>query len=160
EIFARVERGHLREDAARRYFQQLISTVDFRHSRGVYHRDIKPENLLLLDDGDNADLKISDFGLSALLHHHPSGGGGELLHTQCGTPAYIPPEVLMSKKGYDGAKADIWSCGFVLYFLLVGFYPSKMRIYWLCIRRFTRPSMSFLLDSRVSPSLWFPSYWF
>ncbi|GFQ07474.1 cbl-interacting serine/threonine-protein kinase 5 [Phtheirospermum japonicum] len=125
ELFARVERGRLTEDAARRYFQQLISAVDFCHSRGVYHRDIKPENLLLLDDGDNADLKISDFGLSALHHHHHHPTGGGLLHTQCGTPAYIPPEVLMSKKGYDGAKADIWSCGVVLYVLLAGFLPFQ-----------------------------------
>ncbi|KAK6158785.1 hypothetical protein DH2020_006099 [Rehmannia glutinosa] len=118
ELFAKVERGRLKEDAARKYFQQLISAVDFCHSRGVFHRDIKPENLLL---DENEDLKISDFGLSAL-HEHPSSGG--LLHTQCGTPAYIAPEVLMSK-GYDGAKADIWSCGVVLYVLLAGFLPFQ-----------------------------------
>ncbi|TXG46817.1 hypothetical protein EZV62_026111 [Acer yangbiense] len=41
------------------YFQQLISAVDFCHSRGVYHRNLKPENLLL---DENEDLKISDFG--------------------------------------------------------------------------------------------------
>ncbi|KAI3468328.1 hypothetical protein Pfo_024991 [Paulownia fortunei] len=118
ELFAKVERGRLKEDAARKYFQQLISAVDFCHSRGVFHRDLKPENLLL---DENEDLKISDFGLSAL-HEHPSNG--ELLHTQCGTPAYIAPEVLTTK-GYDGAKADIWSCGVVLYVLLAGFLPFQ-----------------------------------
>lgn len=118
ELFAKVARGRLKEDSARKYFQQLISAVDFCHSRGVFHRDIKPENLLL---DENEDLKISDFGLSAL-HEHPSNGG--LLHTQCGTPAYIAPEVLRMK-GYDGAKADIWSCGVVLYVLLAGFLPFQ-----------------------------------
>ncbi|PIN04848.1 Serine/threonine protein kinase [Handroanthus impetiginosus] len=120
ELFAKVARGRLKEDAARKYFQQLISAVDFCHSRGVYHRDLKPENLLL---DDNEDLKISDFGLSAL-HEHSSNGAGVLLHTQCGTPAYIPPEILRTK-GYDGAKADIWSCGVILYVLLAGFLPFQ-----------------------------------
>ncbi|GMN35296.1 hypothetical protein TIFTF001_005200 [Ficus carica] len=118
ELFAKVARGKLREDQARRYFQQLISAVDFCHSRGVSHRDLKPENLLL---DDNEDLKISDFGLSALPEQLRHDG---LLHTQCGTPAYVAPEVLR-KKGYDGSKADIWSCGVVLFVLLAGFLPFR-----------------------------------
>ncbi|KAG2245190.1 hypothetical protein Bca4012_014799 [Brassica carinata] len=118
ELFAKVVRGKLKEDAARRYFQQLISAVDFCHSRGVSHRDLKPENLLV---DENGDLKVSDFGLSALPEQLLQDG---LLHTQCGTPAYVAPEVLR-KKGYDGAKADIWSCGVVLYVLLAGYLPFQ-----------------------------------
>ncbi|KAL2346658.1 hypothetical protein Fmac_000658 [Flemingia macrophylla] len=118
ELFAKISRGKLKEDQARRYFQQLISAVDYCHSRGVSHRDLKPENLLL-DDEEN--LKISDFGLSALPEQLRYDG---LLHTQCGTPAYVAPEVLR-KKGYDGSKADIWSCGVVLYVLLAGFLPFQ-----------------------------------
>ncbi|KAJ4707788.1 Non-specific serine/threonine protein kinase [Melia azedarach] len=118
ELFAKVAKGKLKEDVARKYFQQLISAVDFCHSRGVSHRDLKPENLLL---DENEDLKISDFGLSALPEHLRNDG---LLHTQCGTPAYVAPEVLR-KKGYDGSKADIWSCGVILYVLLAGFLPFQ-----------------------------------
>ncbi|KAG2274190.1 hypothetical protein Bca52824_056745 [Brassica carinata] len=62
ELFDKVSKGKLHEDASRRYFHQLISAVDFCHSRGVSHRDLKPENLLLDESGD---LKISDFGLSS-----------------------------------------------------------------------------------------------
>ncbi|KAE7995857.1 hypothetical protein FH972_000622 [Carpinus fangiana] len=118
ELFNKVAKGKLKEDVARKYFQQLIGAVDFCHSRGVYHRDIKPENLLL---DENGDLKVSDFGLSALWDSRQQDG---LLHTTCGTPAYVAPEVL-NRKGYDGAKADIWSCGVVLFVLLAGFLPFQ-----------------------------------
>ncbi|KAL5197598.1 hypothetical protein ABZP36_001110 [Zizania latifolia] len=116
ELFNKVQRGRLKEDAARKYFQQLICAVDFCHSRGVYHRDLKPENLLL---DENSNLKVSDFGLSALADCKRQDG---LLHTTCGTPAYVAPEVI-NRKGYDGAKADIWSCGVILFVLLAGYLP-------------------------------------
>ncbi|KAB2031300.1 hypothetical protein ERO13_D05G281000v2 [Gossypium hirsutum] len=116
ELFKKVSKGKLREDTARKYFQQLISAVDFCHSRGVYHRDLKPENLLL---DENGILKVSDFGLSALAESKHQDG---LLHTSCGTPAYVAPEVI-NRKGYDGAKADIWSCGVILYVMLAGYLP-------------------------------------
>ena len=116
ELFNKVAKGRLKEDSARMYFQQLISAVDFCHSRGVYHRDLKPENLLL---DENGVLKVTDFGLSALAESKHLDG---LLHTTCGTPAYVAPEVI-SRKGYDGAKADIWSCGVILFVLLAGYLP-------------------------------------
>ncbi|KAI4977758.1 hypothetical protein ZWY2020_014312 [Hordeum vulgare] len=116
ELFNKITKGKLSEDAARKYFHQLISAVDYCHSRGVYHRDLKPENLLL---DENENLKVSDFGLSALSESTRQDG---LLHTTCGTPAYVAPEVL-SRRGYDGAKADIWSCGVILFVLVAGFLP-------------------------------------
>ncbi|KAH6814207.1 SOS3-interacting protein 1 [Perilla frutescens var. frutescens] len=116
ELFNKVAKGKLSEDVARKYFRQLINAVDFCHSRGVYHRDLKPENILL---DENENLKVSDFGLSALAESKRQDG---LLHTTCGTPAYVAPEVI-NRKGYDGAKADIWSCGVILFVLLSGYLP-------------------------------------
>ncbi|XP_078444231.1 CBL-interacting protein kinase 16-like [Wolffia australiana] len=118
ELFALLAAGRLPEPAARRFFRQLFSAVAFCHSRGVAHRDIKPENLLLSAAGD---LKVSDFGLAALPAQRRRDG---LLHTRCGTPAYVAPEVLRTK-GYDGAAADLWSCGVVLFALLAGFLPFQ-----------------------------------
>ncbi|KAF5190854.1 Cbl-interacting protein kinase [Thalictrum thalictroides] len=109
-----VHQGRLSENESRRYFQQLIDAVDYCHSKGVYHRDLKPENLLLDSQGN---LKISDFGLSAL-----SQEGVGLLHTTCGTPNYVAPEVL-GHQGYDGSAADIWSCGVILYVIMAGYLP-------------------------------------
>ncbi|CAI9761903.1 unnamed protein product [Fraxinus pennsylvanica] len=116
ELFNKVIKGKLKEDVVRKYFQQLISAVDFCHSRGVFHRDLKPENLLL---DENGNLKVSDFGLSALAESKRQDG---LLHTTCGTPAYVAPEVI-NRRGYDGAKVDIWSCGVILFVLLAGYLP-------------------------------------
>ncbi|KAK6121713.1 hypothetical protein DH2020_044541 [Rehmannia glutinosa] len=116
ELFAKVAKGRFSEDLGRKYFQQLISAVSYCHLRGVYHRDLKPENLLV---DENGDLKVSDFGLSALTDQVRADG---LLHTLCGTPAYVAPEIL-AKKGYDGAKIDVWSCGVVLFVLTAGYLP-------------------------------------
>ncbi|CAL0329750.1 unnamed protein product [Lupinus luteus] len=119
ELFDKIARnGRLKEDEARKYFQQLICAVDYCHSRGVFHRDLKPENLLLDAGGV---LKVSDFGLSALPQQLREDG---LLHTTCGTPNYVAPEVIQDK-GYDGAKADLWSCGVILYVLLAGYLPFE-----------------------------------
>ncbi|KAG0457081.1 hypothetical protein HPP92_022238 [Vanilla planifolia] len=117
ELFDKVKNNRrLKEDEARRYFHQLINAVDYCHSRGVYHRDLKPENLLLDSYGA---LKVSDFGLSAFAHQIRDDG---LLHTACGTPNYVAPEVL-NDKGYDGAASDIWSCGVILFVLMAGYLP-------------------------------------
>lgn len=117
ELFNKIaSKGRLKEDEARKYFQQLINAVDYCHSKGVYHRDLKPENLLL---DNNGNLKISDFGLSALPQQLREDG---LLHTMCGTPNYVAPEVIIHK-GYNGAQADLWSCGVILFVLMAGFLP-------------------------------------
>lgn len=117
ELFDKIAKhGRLKENEARKYFQQLINAVDYCHSRGVYHRDLKPENLLLDSYGV---LKIADFGLSVFSRQVHEDG---LLHTACGTPNYVAPEVL-TNKGYDGTAADVWSCGIILFVLMAGYLP-------------------------------------
>ncbi|XP_075520116.1 CBL-interacting serine/threonine-protein kinase 3-like isoform X2 [Primulina tabacum] len=133
-----VKHGRMQEDEARKYFQQLINAVDYCHSRGVFHRDLKLENLLLDTEGN---LKVSDFGLSALSQQIRDDG---LLHTTCGTPNYVAPEVL-NDRGYDGATADMWSCGVILFVLLAGYLPfndcNLTELYSkISSAKFTRPS--------------------
>ncbi|KAB5552701.1 hypothetical protein DKX38_010012 [Salix brachista] len=116
-LFAQSYAKKLDESEARKIFHQLIDAVDYCHTRGVYHRDLKPENLLL--DG-KGNLKVSDFGLSAF--HKPAS----MLTTACGSPCYVAPE-LIANKGYEGAAADVWSCGIILFELLSGYLPFDER---------------------------------
>ncbi|KAK8472591.1 hypothetical protein PHAVU_002G249300 [Phaseolus vulgaris] len=109
--------GTMTEDRARYFFQQLIAGVSYCHEMEICHRDLKLENTLL--DGSPANrLKICDFGYSksCLLHSKT--------HSKIGTPAYIAPEII-SGKDYDGKLADVWSCGVILYAMLVGTLPFE-----------------------------------
>ncbi|CAN6169751.1 unnamed protein product [Urochloa humidicola] len=110
----------LAESSARRVFQQLVLALDFCHSLGVYHRDVKPDNILIDGAGN---IKVADFGLSALVDVDRREAP---LHTVCGTPMFIAPEVFL-RRGYDGAKADVWACGVVLFTLAAGRFPFNQR---------------------------------
>ncbi|KAL8120424.1 hypothetical protein AgCh_017559 [Apium graveolens] len=121
ELFERIAlNGKLTEAAGRKMFQQLIDAVTYCHKKGVFHRDLKLENVLVDADGN---IRISDFGLSALPQHFRDDG---LLHTTCGSPNYVAPEVVRNK-GYDGATSDMWSCGVILYVILTGYLPFDDR---------------------------------
>ncbi|KAJ3432558.1 protein kinase [Anaeramoeba flamelloides] len=97
------------------FFQQLIFGLDYMHKMMVCHRDLKPENLLL---DDHLNLKIADFGFCHLMKK------GQLINSFCGSPHYASPEVLNRKK-FDGRKADVWSCGVILFLLLCGRLPFE-----------------------------------
>lgn len=116
ELFDRIEPdiGMLAWEA-QKYFRQLISAVEYLHSKGVAHRDLKPENLLL--DGNN-NLKISDFGMATMFRLH---GKERSLEKRCGTLPYVAPEVLL--QNYLAEPADVWSCGIILVALLTGELP-------------------------------------
>ena len=121
DLFDKVESDvGVGEDIAHLYFQQLVSAVSYMHSKGVGHRDIKPENILISAEGN---LKIADFGLATLFAWH---GETRLNTTSCGSPPYTAPEVLRCQElgqGYRADCVDIWSCGVVLFVLLVGNTP-------------------------------------
>lgn len=108
-----VQHGKMHEDEARRFFQQMLCAVEYCHRHKIVHRDLKPENLLL---DDNLNVKIADFGLSNIMTD------GNFLKTSCGSPNYAAPEVIGGKL-YAGPEVDVWSCGVILYVLLVGRLP-------------------------------------
>jgi serine/threonine protein kinase len=121
ELFERLEEyWRVDESLARHFFHQLVDGVDFCHKRGVSHRDLWLDNLLL---DANGDIKITPFAFSSMLGNDVNFG---LLYTQCITPDYCAPERIEgANEGYNGAKADVWSCGIIMYALLVGALPFQ-----------------------------------
>ncbi|KAJ3425285.1 hypothetical protein M0812_27720 [Anaeramoeba flamelloides] len=97
--------------------------VDYCHQLQIVHRDLKLENVLI---DQEMNIKIIDFGLSNFVEK------GQLLKTYCGSPSYSCPEIL-SRRKYDGFKADVWSLGVILYALIVGKLPfnadNPMKLY-------------------------------
>lgn len=110
-----VANGRMSEPQARRFFQQLISGIEYSHHLKIVHRDLKPENVLLDDD---LNVKIADFGLSNEIKD------GDFLKTSCGSPNYAAPEVIRGGL-YTGPEIDVWSCGVILYVMLCGRLPFE-----------------------------------
>jgi carbon catabolite-derepressing protein kinase len=125
----------------RRLFVQLASAVAHAHSLDVFHRDVKSENLLLDERGD---LRFTDFGLSTFTDADQQLGATDgLAATHCGSSAYVAPEILL-KRRYDAGKADVWSCGVVLFVLTAGYLPfndgNLMAMYRkICAAKFRCP---------------------
>jgi 5'-AMP-activated protein kinase catalytic alpha subunit len=108
------KKGKLTEVEACKFFHQMISALDYIHQCGIAHRDFKPENIIVTNN--NQILKIIDFGLGNMYK------SGQLLKTGCGSPCYVPPEMIKEEM-YDGALSDIWSSGIILYYMLCGNLP-------------------------------------
>jgi serine/threonine protein kinase len=108
--------GSFSEEIARTYFQQMITTIEFLHDQGIVHRDIKPDNLLL--DSDFM-LKMADFTFSRFILNDDDSN---LQRQYLGTPNYLAPEIL-SSDDYLLQAVDIFSCGVILFLMVVGNPP-------------------------------------
>jgi len=108
-------RGKLDEKDAKRLFLQITKGIQYCHHSLILHRDVKLDNILL---DENSNVKVCDFGVSRFIRK------GQIINEQCGTPAYIAPEIIRDK-GYEGCYADIWSMGVLLYAMVTGTVPFK-----------------------------------
>lgn len=108
--------GNLSDGIARFYFKQIIERLSACHNAGIAHRDLKPENILF---DENFNLKISDFGFSALLAGRDRTG---LMHTRLGTEKYMAPEILMNSS-YHGESVDLFAVGVILFLIYTRSLP-------------------------------------
>lgn len=104
-----IKEGKIPEDIACVYITQVIQAVRYMHSKNVIHRDIKAENVMI---DENNNIRIVDFGLSNYT---------SIATTSCGSPVYAPPEMIL-RQNYN-EKADVYSIGVLLYYMLCGKYP-------------------------------------
>jgi len=105
-----------REDIARTYFHELIETIEFLQEKGIIHRDIKPDNLLL---GGDFSLKIADFSFAT---YALTENDTPLQRELFGTVNYMAPE-LLAGNNYIGQCVDLFSCGVILFLMVVGQPP-------------------------------------
>jgi serine/threonine protein kinase len=125
----------LDESTARGYFRQILSAIDFMHSKGICHRDISTHNILLNEDQDKCTL--IDFGMAVRVPYpfpddHQTedvtdvtvGTTRRMIHSQshCGKLKFMAPE-MFRMEDFDGLTVDLWSAGVVLFVLLTGRHP-------------------------------------
>ena len=120
DLFDRIgKRKTYTENDARDLCRKMLESVRYCHENSVAHCDMKPKNLLLSDDDDDVEIKLSDFGFAARVYEPRS------ISKQCGTPFFVAPEVLM-RSPYD-QQSDMWSVGVIMYLLLGGDLPFMGR---------------------------------
>jgi serine/threonine protein kinase len=118
-------RGPLPVANACYYAQQAAQGLQHAFEKGMVHRDIKPQNLILARDGKKHVVKVLDFGLAKATREH-EGQGRDLTGSgrMLGTPDYMAPEQTLDAARTD-IRADIYSLGCTLYFLLSGRPPFE-----------------------------------
>lgn len=103
-------------------FQQILTAVDYCHSRGVYHRDLKPENILIAEDWS---IKICDWGLATTSKIVTNKDEFDI-----GSERYMAPELFDNNlESYDASKIDIWSVGVILLTLVFHKNPFQVANY-------------------------------
>ncbi|XP_061196072.1 3-phosphoinositide-dependent protein kinase 1-like [Saccostrea echinata] len=110
------------EPCTKWYTAEIVTALEYLHSKGIIHRDLKPENILL---NDEMHIQITDFGSAKILKDakvEEASASGRT-NSFVGTAQYVSPEVLTSKKAYY--SSDLWALGCIVYQLMAGLPPFR-----------------------------------
>lgn len=127
----------LPQDRRIELFLQALDAVAAAHGVGVLHKDLKPANLLVDNDGDQLQLRVTDFGSSRVYQNDALAQLGitmlgmtqtQLLSSETGTPLYLAPEVLAGES--PTIKSDVYALGVTLYQLLTGDFRRPLASGW------------------------------
>jgi serine/threonine-protein kinase len=110
-----------------RIFERLCEPVAFAHDAGVIHRDLKPENVMI---GAFGEVLVMDWGVAKEQHEpegaagrHPASAGTEAGDV-IGTRGFMPPEQARGEGNRVDARADVYSLGAILYWMLAREEPD------------------------------------
>ena len=118
ELYDKIcEMNYYNENKAAIIMKQILSCISYLHKMNIVHRDIKPENMMLKskDKDNDLEIKLIDFGTALQLKKK-----NKKLTEKVGSPYYMAPEVI---KGNYSFECDVWSCGIIMYILLIGYPP-------------------------------------
>jgi serine/threonine protein kinase len=106
------------------YVYQAALGLQHAHEHGLVHRDIKPHNLILARQEKKHVVKVLDFGLAKATREGEADAGLTGTGKMMGTPDYLAPEQMQDAASAD-VRADVYSLGCALYFLLAGSPPFR-----------------------------------
>lgn len=119
ELFDRiVQQGRFTEHDALIVILQMLEAISYLHDNNIVHRDVKPENVLYLDELQDSNIVLADFGIAKRLQ-----GPDDKLTSSAGSFGYAAPEVVQGLE--HGKPCDIWSLGVVTYTILCGYSPFR-----------------------------------
>jgi len=147
-----VDEGEYTENEAREIIFQVLSAVEYLHRNQIAHRDLKPENILCSSKSGakkgfrHEMIKVADFGLSKMFDR-------EMLLSQCGSPTYVAPEVLLAIP-YD-QSVDMWAVGVITYVMLTGCFPffEEQNNYKALYQKIINIDYTFPDDPPMSPEV-------
>lgn len=119
ELYKHLKGRPIEDSLASTYISQICQAVKYCHDQHVYHRDLKPENILLSSSSSRGVIKLCDFGWSI----YAPKNHDKIRNTLCGTPVYVPPEMLCSEKAYNVTFVDLWAIGLLAYEMVLGETP-------------------------------------
>lgn len=124
DIASYLKTHHCTQEEIANFCYQTITALEYLHTHGICHRDIKPSNILI---DKNGHLKLADFGLSDNCYGYSK--------SYSGTKFYMAPEIF-DKRPYNPFKADVWSLGITIYYMMFQKLPFDNSMEWVKFKQF------------------------